>query len=108
MACRRKAPRYGNSHQDATCSLRPPLARPAAGAVEGGDPLRALACGYYDYGQVWSQAGIRTQSAAIAAAGLAISKGAFTGSVELAQPLIHPDVDGSKSARVFFEIAAHF
>ena len=45
---------------------------------------------------------------AIAAGGLAVSKGALTGSVELAQPLIHPDVDGSKSPRVFFDITAHF
>jgi len=64
--------------------------------------------GYYDYGRVWSQAGSPTQSAAIAGAGLAVSQGALTGSAELAQPLIHPDVDGSKSPRVFFEIAAHF
>jgi len=26
----------------------------------------------------------------------------------LAQPLIHPDVDGSKSPRVFIEIVARF
>jgi hypothetical protein len=52
--------------------------------------------------------GWRTQSAAIAGAGAAFSKGALTASVELAQPLIHPDVDGSKSPRVFFEIAAHY
>jgi len=64
--------------------------------------------GYYDYGQVWSQDGSRTQSAAIAGVGLAVSKGALTASAELAQPLIHPDVDGSKSPRIFFEIAAHF
>jgi hemolysin activation/secretion protein len=63
---------------------------------------------YYDYGQVWSHYGIPTESAAIAGAGLAVSKGALTGSVELAQPLIHPDVDGSKSPRVFVELAAHF
>jgi hemolysin activation/secretion protein len=64
--------------------------------------------GYYDYGKVWSQDGSRTQSAGIAAAGLSFSKGVLTASAELAQPLIHPDVDGSKSPRVFFEIAAHF
>jgi len=64
--------------------------------------------GYYDYGRVWSQDGSGTQSAAIAGAGVAVSKGALTGSAELAQPLIHPDVDGSRSPRVFFEIAAHF
>jgi hemolysin activation/secretion protein len=57
---------------------------------------------------VWSHYGVPTESAAIAGAGLAVSKGALTGSVELAQPLIHRDVDGSKSPRVFVEIAAHF
>ena len=71
-------------------------------------PGTLSAYGYYDYGRVWSQYGIPTQSAAIAGAGLAFSKRALTGSVELAQPLIHPDVDGSRSPRVFFEIAAHF
>ena len=64
--------------------------------------------GYYDYGRVWSHYGSPTESAAIAAGGLAVNKGGLSGSLELAQPLIHPDVDGSKSPRVFFEIAGHF
>jgi len=64
--------------------------------------------GYYDYGRVWSQYASLTQSAAIAGAGLAYSSGMLTCSAELAQPLIHPDVDGSKSPRVFIEIVARF
>jgi hemolysin activation/secretion protein len=63
--------------------------------------------GYYDYGRVWSQDG-SSQSAAIAGAGFAVSRGALTGSAEVAQPLIHADVDGSRSPRVFFEVAARF
>jgi hemolysin activation/secretion protein len=64
--------------------------------------------GYYDYGRVWSQYLSLTQSAAIAGAGVAFSKGVLTCSAELAQPLIHPDVDGSKSPRVFVEMVARF
>jgi hemolysin activation/secretion protein len=91
----------GDSGADARLELRRD-ATPSRGAG------RLSLYTYYDYGQVWSQYGVRTESAAIAGAGLALSKGALTGSVELAQPLIHPDVDGSKSPRVFVEIAAHF
>ena len=90
---------------DSGADLRLQVQRDAAHALGSG---KLSAYGYYDYGRVWSQYGIPTQSAAIAGAGLAFSKRALTGSVELAQPLIHPDVDGSKSPRVFFEIAAHF
>ena len=64
--------------------------------------------GYYDYGHVWSQYGTPTESAAIAGGGLAFSKGTFTASAELAQPLIHPDVDGSRSPRLFVEVATRF
>ena len=91
----------GDSGADARLELRRDLAH---GLGSGKVSLYA----YYDYGRVWSHYGTPTESAAIAAGGLAVSKGAFTGSVELAQPLIHPDVDGSKSPRVFFEIAGHF
>jgi hemolysin activation/secretion protein len=85
--------------------LRLELRRDAKRPVGGG---KLSLYGYYDYGRVWSQDGSPTQSAAVAGAGLAVSKGALTGSLELAQPLIHADVDGSKSPRIFCEIAAHF
>ena len=91
----------GDSGADTRLELRRDLAH---GFGSGKVALYA----YYDYGRVWSHYGSPTESAAIAAGGLAVGKGALTGSVELAQPLIHADVDGSKSPRVFFEIAGHF
>jgi hemolysin activation/secretion protein len=90
---------------DSGADLRLELRRDAKRPVGGG---KLSLYGYYDYGRVWSQDGSPTQSAAVAGAGLALSKGALTGSLELAQPLIHADVDGSKSPRIFCEIAAHF
>ena len=91
----------GDSGADVRLELRRDLRHPLGS-------VNVSLYGYYDYGQVWSQDGSHAQSAAIAGAGLAVSKGGLTGSVELAQPLIHPDVDGSKSPRLFFDIAAHF
>jgi hemolysin activation/secretion protein len=91
----------GDSGVDSRLELRRELTHPVGSG-------KVSLYGYYDYGRVWSHYGSPTESAAIAGAGLAFSKGALTGSVELAQPLIHPDVDGSKSPRAFFEIAAHF
>jgi hemolysin activation/secretion protein len=64
--------------------------------------------GYYDYGAVWSQDGSPSQSAAVTGLGAAFTRGTLAGSVEVAQPLIHPDVDGSRSARVLLELTKTF
>ena len=63
---------------------------------------------YYDYGVVTNQDGSGSDCAAVAGAGLSLLKGAWTGYAEITQPLIHPDVDGSRSPRIFVEIAARF
>ena len=91
----------GDSGADTRLELRRDLAHSL-----GAGKLSLYA--YYDYGRSWSHYGNPTESAAIAAGGLAVSKGALSASLELAQPLIHPDVDGNKSPRVFFEFAGHF
>jgi hemolysin activation/secretion protein len=64
--------------------------------------------GYYDYGAVWSQDGSPSQSAAVTGLGAAFTRGTLSGSLEVAQPLIHPDVDGSRSPRVLLEITKTF
>ena len=91
----------GDSGADVRLELRRDAARPLGSG-------KVSLYGYYDYGRVWSQYASLTQSAAIAGAGLAYSSGMLTCSAELAQPLIHPDVDGSKSPRVFIEIVSRF
>jgi hemolysin activation/secretion protein len=64
--------------------------------------------GYYDYGAVWSQDGSPSQSAAVSGVGVALTRGTLAASVEVAQPLIHPDVDGSRSPRVLVDITKTF
>jgi hemolysin activation/secretion protein len=64
--------------------------------------------GYYDYGAVWSQDGSPSQSAAVSGIGVALTRGTLAASVEVAQPLIHPDVDGSRSPRVLVDITKTF
>jgi hemolysin activation/secretion protein len=64
--------------------------------------------GYYDYGAVWSQDGSPAQSAAVTGIGAAFTRGTLAGSLEVAQPLIHPDVDGSRSPRVLLEVTKTF
>ena len=91
----------GDSGADVRLELRREAARPLGSG-------KVSLYGYYDYGRVWSQYASLTQSAAIAGAGLAYSTGVLTCSAELAQPLIHPNVDGSRSPRVFVEIVARF
>jgi hemolysin activation/secretion protein len=91
----------GDSGGDARLELRRLMSR-----FKGSGELSLY--GYYDYGAVWSQDGSPHQSAAVTGIGVAFTRGSLTGSVEVAQPLIHPDVDGSRSPRVLAEIAKHF
>lgn len=91
----------GDSGGDARLELRRLMSR-----FEGSGELSLY--GYYDYGAVWSQDGSPHQSAAVSGAGVAFSRGSLTCSVELAQPLIHSDVDGGRSPRVLAEVAKHF
>jgi hemolysin activation/secretion protein len=91
----------GDSGGDARIDLRRRLARFA-------DSGELWLYGYYDYGIVWSQDGNSQQCAALTGLGVAFSKGSWSGTAEVAQPLIHPDVDGSRSPRILAQIAKHF
>jgi hemolysin activation/secretion protein len=91
----------GDSGGDARLELRRLMSR-----FKGSGELSVY--GYYDYGAVGSQDGSPHQSAAVTGIGVAFTGGSLTGSVEVAEPLIHPDVDGSRSPRVLAEIAEHF
>jgi hemolysin activation/secretion protein len=91
----------GDSGADARIDLRRRLARLA-------DSGEISLYGYYDYGIVWSQDGSPQQCAALTGLGIAFSRAAWTGTAEVAQPLIHPDVDGSRAPRVLAEITWHF
>jgi hemolysin activation/secretion protein len=64
--------------------------------------------GFYDFGAVWSQDSNLRESAATAGAGVGLNGGPVTGYLEVAKPLTHPDVDGRKGARLFFELASRF
>jgi hemolysin activation/secretion protein len=91
----------GDSGGDGRVELRRLLSR-----LSGSGELSIY--GYYDYGAVWSQDGSPSQSAAVTGIGTAITRGSLAGSIELAQPLIHPDVDGSRSPRVLVEVTWSF
>ena len=66
---------------------------------------RASVYGFYDIGAAWKQDAPGRESAATAGFGFATQGGRVTGSIELAQPLTHPDVEGRKELTLFAEIA---
>jgi hemolysin activation/secretion protein len=65
---------------------------------------RVAVYGFYDIGETWERdTGLR-DSAATAGFGVAKQGRRLTGTLELAQPLTHPDVDGRKDLRLFAEV----
>jgi hemolysin activation/secretion protein len=61
--------------------------------------------GFYDIGGAWKQDVPGRESAATAGFGFATQSSRLSGTVELAQPLTHPDVEGRKDLTLFAEIA---
>ena len=61
--------------------------------------------GFYDIGAAWKQDMLGRESAATAGFGFATQGGRLTGTLELAKPLTHPDVEGRKELSLFAEIA---
>ena len=64
--------------------------------------------GFYDIGAAWKQDAPDRESAATAGLGFATQGERVSGSVELARPLTHPDVEGRKELTLFAEIALSF
>ena len=68
-------------------------------------PLERVAVyGFYDIGETWQHDTGYRDSAATAGFGVAKLGRRVTGTLELAKPLTHPDVDGRKDLRLFAEI----
>jgi hemolysin activation/secretion protein len=65
---------------------------------------RVAVYGFYDIGETWQHDTGFRDSAATAGFGVAKQGRRLTGTLELAQPLTHPDVDGRKDLRLFAEI----
>jgi hemolysin activation/secretion protein len=62
--------------------------------------------GFYDLGAVWTQDGPRErESVATAGFGVSMSGERLNGYLEIAKPLTHVDVEGSKSATIFAELS---
>jgi hemolysin activation/secretion protein len=69
---------------------------------------RASIYGFYDGGATWKQDVPGRESAATAGIGFATQRRRTTGSLELAQPLTHADVEGSRRLTLFAELAVTF
>ena len=65
---------------------------------------RAGLYGFYDIGAAWKNDEPGRESAATAGLGFAVQGARLSGSLELAQPLTHPDVEGRKDLRLFAEL----
>jgi hemolysin activation/secretion protein len=61
--------------------------------------------GFYDAGAVWKQDTRGRESAATGGFGFATQGARVSGTLELAQPLTHPDVEGRKELTLFAELA---
>jgi hemolysin activation/secretion protein len=64
--------------------------------------------GFYDIGAAWKQDVPGRESAATAGLGVATQGDRFSGTLELAEPLTHPDVEGRKELTLFAELAITF
>jgi len=73
---------------------------PTAPAVLG----RVSIHGFYDIGTAWKQDLPGRESAATAGVGFAVQNGRVSGTLEVAQPLTHADVEGSTGLTLFVEL----
>ena len=69
---------------------------------------RTSVYGFYDVGAAWKQDVAGRESAATTGFGFATQGRRTSGSIELAQPLTHPDVEGSVDLSLFAELAINF
>jgi hemolysin activation/secretion protein len=65
---------------------------------------RVAVCSFYDIGATSQHDTGARESAATAGFGVAKQGRRLTGTLEVAQPLTHPDVEGRKDLRLFAEI----
>jgi hemolysin activation/secretion protein len=61
--------------------------------------------GYYDIGAAWKQDAAGRESATTGGIGFVTQGRRLAGTLELAKPLTHPDVEGSDDLTLFIEIA---
>jgi hemolysin activation/secretion protein len=69
---------------------------------------RTSAYSFYDFGAAWKQDLPGTESAATAGCGLSLQGKHLAGSLEIAKPLTHGDVEGKKSTALFAELSFKF
>ena len=69
---------------------------------------RSSVYAFYDIGAAWKQDVSGRESAATAGFGFAAQARRTSGSLELAQPLTHADVEGSRGLTLFAEVAVSF
>ncbi|MGH8265295.1 MAG: ShlB/FhaC/HecB family hemolysin secretion/activation protein [Steroidobacterales bacterium] len=69
---------------------------------------RTSAYSFYDFGAAWKQDLPGDESAATAGAGVSLQGKHLAGSLELARPLTHGDVEGKKNAALFAELSCKF
>jgi hemolysin activation/secretion protein len=69
---------------------------------------RASAYGFYDIGAAWKQDVPGRESAATAGIGFGSQGKRVSGTIELAQPLTHADVEGSTGLTLFVELSTTF
>ena len=88
----------GDQGVGAKAELRRELS--SAAAVVGKTSLY----GFYDFAAAWKQDQPGRESAAIAGTGFAMDYWRLSGSIEVAKPLTHADVEGDRDAKVFAEV----
>lgn len=69
---------------------------------------RTSAYGFYDLGAAWKEDVAGRESAATTGLGVSVDWAQLSGSIEVAAPLTHPDVDGRTDPRVFGELNLRF
>ena len=73
---------------------------PSAAAMVG----KTSVYGFYDFAAAWKQDLPGRESAATAGLGVAVEYWRLSGSIEIAKPLTHADVEGDRGAKVFAEV----
>lgn len=91
---------------DRGAGIKLDLRRPIGAEVPWFGPAQVY--GYYDLGAAWRNDDPGRESGASTGVGLTTRGERFAGYLEVAVPLTHPDVDGSKDAGIFVELSYRF